>query len=328
MIKRWSTTDVPQAKRLDYFAAALSEAVIPFAVNQADPLTFRAQISCAQLDAIRVCKTIGSRHRSFRGRGELARTGEDSFHLLMTLQTSWTANHRGPMRLLPRDILIFDSLSPVETDVRSAFTGIEVGVTDAWLRHWIPDPAVLAARHIPGNSLWGRALSTYLSELSPELVAAPPLPLSVIADQVGSLLALTASSLRSAPALTPARRSMHERILDCIAQRCTEPHLTAGDVASSMDVSVRTLHRIFAAANQTFGDKLIEARAHIALRMLTSPLYNRVTTAEIGRRAGFVSSSHFARVIRNRSGSTPLQLRKLDQSDAARRDGAKPDRES
>ena len=97
VIKRWSTTDVPQAKRLDYFAAALSEAVIPFAVNQADPLTFRAQISCAQLDAIRVCKTIGSRHRSFRGRGELARTGEDSFHLLMTLQTSWTANHRGPM---------------------------------------------------------------------------------------------------------------------------------------------------------------------------------------------------------------------------------------
>jgi AraC-like DNA-binding protein len=43
--------------------------------------------------------------------------------------------------------------------------------------------------------------------------------------------------------------------------------------------------------------------------MLTSPLFNRVTTAEIGRRAGFVSASHFARVIRRRTGRTPLELR-------------------
>jgi AraC-like DNA-binding protein len=327
-IKRWSTADVPQAKRVDYFAASLSEAVIPFSVDNADPGTFRAELSCAQVDAISVCKTVGSRHRSFRERGELARTGEDSVHLLMTLQTSWTANHHGPMRLLPCDILIYDSMSPVETDIRSAFTAIAVGVTAAWLRHWIPDTAVLAPGHVPGNSPWGRALSTYLSELSPDLVAAPPLPLSVIADQVGSLLALTASSLRSAPPLTPAQRSMHERILDCIAQRCMESQLTAGDIASSMGISVRTLHRIFAASNETFGGKLNETRAHVALRMLTSPLYNRLTTAEIGRRAGFISSSHFARVLRNRTGSTPLQLRRQDQSDAARREGDKSGRES
>jgi AraC-like DNA-binding protein len=44
--------------------------------------------------------------------------------------------------------------------------------------------------------------------------------------------------------------------------------------------------------------------------MLASPLFKRVTTAEIGRRAGFLSASHFARVIRNRTGLTPLQLRR------------------
>jgi AraC-like DNA-binding protein len=59
-----------------------------------------------------------------------------------------------------------------------------------------------------------------------------------------------------------------------------------------------------------FGEKLIEAKAHVALRMLTSSLFNRVTTAEIGRRAGFLSASHFARVIRARTGRTPLHLRR------------------
>ena len=169
----------------------------------------------------------------------------------------------------------------------------------------------LVARRIPGNSLWGLALSSYVSELSPDLVAAPPLPVSVLADQVGSLLALTASGLQSALfAYTPAVRSLYERAQECLAQRCTEVQLTAADVASSLDISVRTLHRVYAAAGETFGEKLIEAKAHVALRMLTSSLFNRVTTTEIGRRAGFLSASHFARVIRARTGRTPLHLRR------------------
>ena len=75
-----------------------------------------------------------------------------------------------------------------------------------------------------------------------------------MADQVGSLLALTAGGLRGAtPANAQATRSLYENIHDCLVQRCTEPQLTAADVAASMNISVRTLHRIFAAANETFG---------------------------------------------------------------------------
>jgi AraC-like DNA-binding protein len=324
-IKRWSTADVPQAKRLEYFAAALSEATIPISIENADPVTFHAEVSSAHLGTISVCKARGSPHGAFRGRRELARTNDHSFNLVMTLQSSWTADHRGPLRMLPRDVLIVDSQYPLRLNVGNLFVEINVVVSDAWLRQWIPNPNLLAARRIPGNSLWGLALSSYVSELSPDLAAAPPLPLSVVADQVGSLLALTASGLRSAtPDYTPAVRSLRERIQDCLTQRCTESQLTAADVAASMNISVRTLHRIFAAANETFGDKLIEARTSIALRMLTSPSFNRLTTAEIGRRAGFLSASHFARVMRNRTGRTPLQLRRAVNLDALERAATDP----
>lgn len=319
-VKRWSTVDVAQKDRLDYFAAALSEAVNPLGVNNADPRTFRAELSFAHLGAIGVFKTIGSPHVSFRGPNELARCRGHGFNLLMTLQSSWTAEHRGPLYMSPRDIVIIDSEYPLKTDIRDTFVAISVGVSEAWLRQWLPNPNLLAARRIPGNSLWGLALSSYVSELSPDLAAAPPLPLSVIADQVGSLLALTASSLRGATLeSTPALRSLHERIQDCLTQRCTESHLTAADVAASLDISVRTLHRALAVANETFGERLIEARARIALRMLSSLSFNRLTTAEIGRRAGFLSASHFARVIRDRTGRTPLHLRRAVQSDAPER---------
>jgi AraC-like DNA-binding protein len=309
-IRRWSTADVPQAHRVDYFAAALSEAIFPLIVEDADPRTFQAQASSAHFGTISVCKASGSPHGIFRGRTELARTDDHSFIVGLTLQSSWTAEHRGSLRMMPRDVLILDSKRPLRAKFEASPVAINVVVSDSWLRQWVPNPNVLAARRIPGNSLWGIALSNYVSELSPDLVVSPPLPLSVMADQVGSLLALTASALRGATgAHTPAERSLHQRVQDCIAQRCMESQLTAVDVAASISISVRTLHRIFAAANETFGDELIEARVRVASRMLTSPLFNRVTTGEIGRRAGFLSASHFARVMRARTGRTPLQLR-------------------
>src|SRR6516165_8883890 len=237
-IKRWSTADVPTATRLDYFAAALSEATFPVGVDNADPLSFHAEVSAAILGTVSVCKAIGSPHGTFRGRSELARTDSHLFNLAMTLRSSWTAEHRGSLRMQPRDVLIFDSQYPLRTDVHNPFVAIHLVVSEPWLRRWIPNPHVLTARRIPGNSLWGLALSSYVSELSPDLVAAPPLPVSVLADHVGSLLAVTASGLQTTSfAYTPAVRSLYERAEECLAQRCTEVQLTAADVASSLDIS-------------------------------------------------------------------------------------------
>jgi AraC-like DNA-binding protein len=309
-VKRWSTASVAQTRRLDYFAAALSESVYPLAIDRANPQSFQADVSFAQLSSIGVCKTIGSPHHACRGRSELARTAHHCFSILTVLHTPWTADHRGSLELSPRDVLIIDSEYPLKTDITNPFTAVALAVSESWLRQWLPNPNVVAARRIPGNSLWGQALSSYVSELTPDLAASPPLPLAVIADQVGSLLSLTATSLHGTiPANTPTQRSLYERIRDCLMQRCTEWQLTAADVAASMNISLRTLHRVFASTNETFGAALIDARARVALRMLNSRSFNRLTTAEIGRRAGFPSASHFVRVIRNRTGQTPLQLR-------------------
>lgn len=315
-VQRWSTSEVPASDRLDYFAAALSEAITPMSLGQADAQGFHAELSSAFLGEIRVSKTKGAPHSAFRGRSELARDGARSFNLLMTLQAPWTADHRGSVRMLPRDVLVIDSDKAFKTDVRQAFVAVNVAVTEPWLRRWIPDPQMLAARRIPGDSAWGLTLSAYLGELTPELAAAPPMPLSVMADQVGSLLALMASSMTpSSLNSSPAVRELHVRIDECIAQRCTELELTATDVAASINVSVRTLHRALAAKGVTFGASLIDARANVAIRMLTSPSFRRVALAEIGRRAGFFSPSHFARVIRIRTGRTPRQLQKEGSAD-------------
>ena len=57
-VQRWSTAEVEQKRRLDYFAGALSEAIYPLGVDHADARTFEAELSFAHLGSIGVCKTI------------------------------------------------------------------------------------------------------------------------------------------------------------------------------------------------------------------------------------------------------------------------------
>jgi AraC family transcriptional activator of tynA and feaB len=310
-IQRWSTDAVEMPRRLEYLAAALSESVFPVRVDSADVTRFHGQIATAQLGDIVVTEAVGSARRALRGPAEIARSARHSFNLIVSLKQPLTVDCSGAMRMLPRDVLLFDSERPIAVDFCDDYTAVTISVSELWLRQWLPDPHVLVGRPIAGNSLWGHALSSYLCDLTPELAANSLLPLSVMSDQVGALLALTSDAVRS-KAVAPAQGmlSLLQRIDDCIDQRCTEPELTAADVAASVGVSLRTLHRTFAACNATFGQRLVDARVRVALRILKAPLFRRVTTAEISRRAGFLSASHFARVIRLQTGQTPAQIRR------------------
>ncbi|MDY0749029.1 AraC family transcriptional regulator [Paucibacter sp. R3-3] len=309
-IRSWSTADVPEPKRLDYFAAAVSEAILPLAIDRANPREFYAELKMARLADVGVTSVSGNAHSVFRGRAEIARNGEPCFNLMMSLHTAWTAEHRGQMVLAPRDILVMDSRYPIRATVSKEFRAVNISVREAWLRRWLPDPNVLATRHIPGGSLWGLALSSYLSSMTPELAANPPLPLALMADQIGSLLALTASGIPGAwPQRSKAAISIRERIVSQIHQRCREQGLTAADVALGLGISLRTLHRALASEQQTFGGLLLDARAGHGMRMLQSTLFKLLTIEEIGYRAGFQNPSHFSRIIRSRSGRTPKQLR-------------------
>jgi AraC-like DNA-binding protein len=143
-----------------------------------------------------------------------------------------------------------------------------------------------------------------VNHLSPELATASPLPHGVLVDQLGVTLALIRGDfeIREMPGLL-------KRVNDCIRQRCTEPELTAADVAMSLQISSRLLHQVLAARDLTFASQLLAARTDVAVQMLTSRSSAGLTTSEIGRQAGFSSAPYFTRVVRKRYGYTPRQLR-------------------
>jgi AraC-like DNA-binding protein len=181
---------------------------------------------------------------------------------------------------------------------------------------WLPDPTQLIGRPIDGDAGWGRALSGFVRELTPEMALARPLPAQIMSDQVGALLAL-ASGAESGHATqtNSALAAVKDRIVDAIAQRYAEPGLTAAMIARDLAISERTLHRSLGRAGVTFAGLLSNYRMAAAARMLSEPRFDQCSIAGIGLRVGFSDPSHFIRQCRGRLGLTPGALRRRRADD-------------
>ena len=313
-IVRLSTRDIAPADRLNYanWILSVADGAAPTEVSASDPSEFELEATALELPAVTIVAMSGSPQHSVRRFGT-CRTVERTFGLDLIFSGSRHATHGTRYRLGPGDLNFTDSRHPFDYDFLTDWKDVFVRLSEQFVRSWVRNPLVLEGRL--GDSQWARVLASYFAQLSPEFFVHAPLPQAVLLDQLGALLALTATERSGSRTVsTPAERSLRDHVYDHIRQRCADTSLQAADIASSLDISRRTLHRALGACGETFGAMLIQARVDLAVRMLQSPLLDRVTTAEIGRRAGFSDASHFVKALRRRTGQTPLQMRRASHS--------------
>ena len=310
LVETWSMDDIPSRERYDYYLEKLAKAVTPMRVECPSPKDFEASMRWANLGSISVLQLAGHAHTVVRGKREVERSQDRTFHLILDVDTKMNINHCSTFSALPGDAILVDSQLGHEVEFPQ-YDHVHVRLPEAFVKQWVPLPGALVGKNISAQSGWGAALCAFVRQLSPEFVANTPLPQSLIADQLGALLALTSTQFNGplGPGAKPDR-SLYDRIVDCMAQRCMEVSVTAGEVAQSIGISPRTLHRILAAKSETFGYLLMRKRADAALRMLASQQFKLLTIAEIGRRAGFLDASHFVRVFKSHVGATPTEIRR------------------
>ncbi|TFV90153.1 AraC family transcriptional regulator [Oxalobacteraceae bacterium OM1] len=307
-MSRWSTDNVVPEHRLDYYAGALSQAIIPIYLSHRPDGPFDAHIEVASVGTLSFIRQQGSAHRCFTDTASIARNQEDSFHLVLNRASYWQVEHLGRKRCAPGDAVLVDARYPVDFDSPTGYDYLHVKLPAGWLRQWVPAPGSLAGIHFQAASGWARALTAFVASLTPDFLRSPPLPLSMIVDQLGSLLALAAHDRATLPPKTPPDRV--GQIKDVMWQMCSSPTLTAADVAIAVGMPLRSFHRCFTASGMTFGRTLTDMRYTLATRMLESPLHKRLTIGEIAHRAGFCDASHLSATVRIRSGKTPTQIRR------------------
>lgn len=116
--------------------------------------------------------------------------------------------------------------------------------------------------------------------------------------------ALTQGFDDNEPRLVPALAQAAKDIVD---SRLTDPELSPSTLARELNVSVRTLHRAFAAAEESVSAYVRRRRLEQARLELASP-FGRPSVSELAARWRFADSSHFVRAFKKQYGQTPTQF--------------------
>jgi len=108
------------------------------------------------------------------------------------------------------------------------------------------------------------------------------------------------------------RSDIVARVKAAIMEQLPNGAVTDGSVAKSLHMSVRTMHRKLAEADQSFRSLLVEVRRGLAELYI---LDNSLTLTEISLLLGFSEPSSFSRAFKNWTGSAPSEVRQARASD-------------
>jgi AraC-like DNA-binding protein len=105
------------------------------------------------------------------------------------------------------------------------------------------------------------------------------------------------------------QRAMAARISAFIEEHLGDPGLSPALIAAAHHISVRTLHKLFEAEDETVAASIRRRRLERCRRDLLDPLRHRRPVVEVGARWGFQDPAAFSRVFRAAYGLPPAEYR-------------------
>ncbi|WP_371592347.1 helix-turn-helix domain-containing protein [Streptomyces virginiae] len=124
---------------------------------------------------------------------------------------------------------------------------------------------------------------------------------------------------RLAPALTQAAKDLANR-------RLADPELSPVMLARELNVSVRTLHRAFAAVGEQVTTYIRHRRLHEARLALAAPS-GRLSISELAAHWQFADGSHFTRAFKKHYGRTPTEYARSTRAASPSPNRPPPERE-
>lgn len=130
-----------------------------------------------------------------------------------------------------------------------------------------------------------------------------------------ALIELVKGVLRQQADATEPRlaRTLAQAAKDLVVSRLADPDLSPSMLARELDVSVRTLHRAFEAAEETVAGYIRRSRLERARLELAAPT-GRPSITELAAHWQFADSSHFIRAFKKQYGLTPAEFARASSS--------------
>lgn len=308
-MRLWTTDVVAPAARLDYWVGAICEAFLEMDCSSREAPTFEGALCSLPVETLSINQVRASTQDVYRTPSGIARSRQLPYYLIGHAAAAWHVRQDGQVaHLRPGDVALVDSARPYELHFPEGVNVVSLQLPRAWVGQWLAQAEARGPRVAWRDQGWGQSLGAMAVQLARDPASAQALPPAMLSNHLGALLG-AALEPRQLPTASAAR-SLHARLCALLQARVDQPGVSAEALAEEAGVSLRTLHRAFAAQGHTFAGTLRQMRLARAGELLRRPQLAHVAVAEIGRRCGFADASHFARAFQRAMGVPPGQWRR------------------
>jgi len=310
----WTSAGIAPAEAISAWREWAASTIAPIEVELFDADSFAARWVSHGIGQLRLLHLHAPAQR-------VTHTGAEGTSMRAAPSIQLVYNVRGDSKtrmggkrftLAAGQFVLLDNTRYYQMEMATEHEVIDLMMPQAWLERYLPDPQGFLARPVDTRQGWGAPLGALLDTIIAGGLDDAPLPRPLIAEQLGSLLALAMGPGRNGAEgedMPRHRGQLASRILRRIERDYGDPDLSSEAVAKQVGISKRYLQTLLAASGTSFVAELNATRLERASEMLADPRAGGLAVAEVALRTGFLDPAYFTRLFRKRFGITPREWR-------------------
>ena len=305
------TTLVAEEHRLDLWARAHAEHLHPLAVRRLTDRPFTGRMSVHRLGPVELHRIRGDASTVARTTRAIAAHDPEQLQLTLLRRGAFRIEQAGRATTIgPGDLSSYETSHPYAVTSPSPFELLLFSVPRAVLGARADAICARTATRVAERSPVGALATPFLASLAEGLEAGR---LSAADPGLADCVVDLVRAVHAEPAGLAAARpdgDLLARVEAHVDAHLADADLSPRSIAAAHFVSVRVLHRLFAAEGRTVAGWVRERRLAACARDLADPALREVDIARIAATRGFSDAPHFSRAFRARHGCSPSEHRR------------------
>jgi AraC family transcriptional activator of tynA and feaB len=302
-----TTDSVRPQERVEYWEDLVTRHVTPMRIEPSRRSPLRGEVHAQVIGNITVAEVFGFGMNASHTRAEIAHTAGHLYAACVNLDGDARIKRRGEQITFQKgDVFITDSRQEFTLDLERPWRHLVVSLPTHWIDGRVARPELLAGMVVRGHPLtrlWATHLADGFAMASTFSPGAGTLFVRHSVELLGQ--ALDEVHYDQPTPSDAARAAMYLHACHLIALRFGDPGLGPDQISRALQISIRSLARMFAAHNETVMRRIFDERVRQAMKLLKAPEAAHRSITEIAFACGFNDSSHFGRVFAARAQMTP-----------------------
>jgi len=309
-----STSAVDTRDGFEYWSDAVSSTFVPLECRTDVTDVFRGELINVTLGDVQLTRVSAAPHRVQRTRRTIGRNDPGLLKVALQLRGTGRISQDGhEAKLDPGDLALYDTTRPytLRYDDNTSFETFVLMFPDELLGLSRDSVRAVTALRVSGQDGLGALVSPFLGHLAESMNQDGPVLSSRLAHNVIALLETLYLDRLNLGVSEPERVSTGRllAIQGWLDRHLDDPELTPEAIAAAHHISVRYLHRLFAADGSSVSRWVKERRLQGCRRDLADPQLVRFSVAALAARRGLLDAAGFSRAFRSAYGLSPREYR-------------------